>query len=255
MVYQDRTRMGGDRDVFATTCWTQIRSFNEKNDAHRQLILSQMMGRYWRPVYCYLRRKGLSNDDAKDMTQSFFCEVVMGRELVAQASQSKGRFRTFLLTALDRYLVDIHRRESALKRSPGQMVSLNSEEMPDLPKDLRQSPPDQVFCYAWATSILDETLLLVEEDCRRQGQLSHWKVFQDRVLLPLFESQTALSVAEICDKHEIPHESQVSNMVVTVKRKFKRILEDCIQAQLDPGQEVGSELQDMMHILSQPCAG
>ena len=202
MVYQDRTTMGGGKDVFATTCWTQIRSFNETDDAQRQFILSQMMGRYWRPVYCYLRRKGLSNANAKDMTQSFFCEVVMGRDLVAQASQSKGRFRTFLLTALDRYLIDRHRRESALKRSPGQVMSLHSEDMPDLPEDQQQSPPDQVFCYAWATSLLDETLLMVQEDCRRQGQIKHWRVFEDRVLLPLLESQAPLSVTEICDKHD-----------------------------------------------------
>ncbi len=254
MVNQDRTEMGGGKDVFTTTCWTQIRSYSKTDDAHKQFILSQMMGRYWRPVYCYLRRKGLSDANAKDMTQGFFCEVVMGRELVAQASSSKGRFRTFLLTALDRFLVDEHRRKSALKRSPGQMMSLDSEQMPDLPDDLQESSPDHVFCYAWATSLLDEALMLVEEDCRRQGQIVHWRVFEDRVLLPLFKDQPELSVAEVSEKHNLPHPSQVSNMIVTVKRKFKRILEDCIQAQLDPGQEVGSELQEMMHILSKSSA-
>ena len=89
------------------------------DDVHRKEAVGAILERYWKPVYCYLRRKGHDNEAAKDITQGFFCDVVLSRNLVPQADPTKGRFRTFLLTALDRYVIDRHRKEAAQVRREG----------------------------------------------------------------------------------------------------------------------------------------
>ena len=89
--------MGGETETFLTTHWSLIEDVQSRGDKDRALI-GLLLGKYWKPVYCYLRRKGYDNEQAKDLTQDFFHEVVLSRDLVRRADQSKGRFRSFLLT-------------------------------------------------------------------------------------------------------------------------------------------------------------
>ena len=95
---KDQTDMGGERETFLTTHWSLIEDVQSGDDKDRALI-GLLLDKYWKPVYCYLRRKGYNNEQAKDLTQGFFHEVVLSRELVRRADQSKGRFRSFLLHA------------------------------------------------------------------------------------------------------------------------------------------------------------
>jgi len=68
MAYRDPTAMGGERETFLTTHWTLIEQVKSGQDKDRALI-GLLLDRYWKPVYCYLRRKGHDNEQAKDLTQ------------------------------------------------------------------------------------------------------------------------------------------------------------------------------------------
>ena len=117
MSSHDRTSMGGQREAFLTTHWSLIEDLKEHGDRDRALI-GLLLERYWKPIYCFLRRKGYNNEQAKDLTQGFLHEVVLNRHLVERAENSKGRFRSLLLHALNQYLVDQQRKETAQKRIP-----------------------------------------------------------------------------------------------------------------------------------------
>ena len=80
MGYQDQTDIGGVRDAFFTTHWSLIEGVKKHQDRD-QVLIGLLIERYWKPVYCYLRRKGYQNEQAKDLTQSFFHEVVLNRRL------------------------------------------------------------------------------------------------------------------------------------------------------------------------------
>jgi len=226
------------------------------DQVRRKLITDSLIGRYWKPVYCYLRRKGFTNELAKDMTQGFFCEIMLERDLFRRADRAKGRFRTFLLCALDHYVIDAHRRQSAQRRTPDRdLVSLDAiDDMSDLPADCHQASPDQVFGYAWATSLLDEVLVIVESKCRSAGQTVHWQVFKDRVLCPIMGDSEAPGMAALCQQYGIERESQASNMIVTVKRRFRAVLEDCLRMQVSSEAEVADEFNDLLEVLSNSCA-
>jgi len=138
----DDTGMGGQDRMFQTTHWTQILHVQGKDIPLRDRALAGLLTRYWKPVYCYLRRKGHDNEAAKDLTQGFFCDVVLDRGLVERAQRAKGRFRTFLLTALEHYVASVHRSACAAKRTPtGGPVQLDGIESAELPVPARDATP------------------------------------------------------------------------------------------------------------------
>ncbi|MBN2314062.1 MAG: hypothetical protein JXM79_09040, partial [Sedimentisphaerales bacterium] len=99
MENSDWTNMGGARQTFLKTHWSLLEGIQKRGDKERALI-GLLLERYWKPVYCYLRRKGYDNEQAKDLTQGFFHDVVLDRDLIDRADPSKGSFRSLLLHAL-----------------------------------------------------------------------------------------------------------------------------------------------------------
>lgn len=128
MAYNDRTDIGGTGGEFLTTHWSLIEAVGTTADDRNKALIGLLLNRYWKPVYSYLRRLGYDNEQAKDLTQSFFHEVVLGRELIRKADRSKGRFRSFLLTALKRYLINVrHKRSCPETHTKGQTCSVGHD--------------------------------------------------------------------------------------------------------------------------------
>ena len=125
MAHQDWTEMGGIRDKFLSTHWSLVEDVKQQGDG-KLALMDLLIQRYWKPVYCYLRRKGYPNEQAKDLTQDFFHEVVLNRHLIERADPALGSFRSLLLHALSQYLIDERRKEGTRKRIPkDKLVSLD----------------------------------------------------------------------------------------------------------------------------------
>jgi len=245
------TTMGGEKGSFETTRWTQIQKAKTHDQERRQASVNNLLNRYWKPIYCCLRHKGYSNEDAKDLTQGFFYEIVLGRELIQQADPAKGRFRTFLLTALDRYVTSMYRKETAKKRLPAKgLVQLENLELSGLQLGKSGITPELVFHHAWATSLLDEVLAKVKDQCCSIGEETYWEVFEATVLAPIRDNTEAPSLTELCDKYDIESEKKASNMTQTVKKRYRRILLNHVRQFVDSDSEVEDELLALIEILS-----
>lgn len=254
--YDDKTTMGGKVQKFHTTCWTKIGDIKTSDKAKEQMIINELLGLYWKPVYCYLRHKGNSNEVAKDLTQGFFHEVVINRSLIQQADRTKGKFRTFLLTALDRYTRDMHQKETASKRKPsGKLFSLEEFDTMDVSVDIPNLTAEQGFHYAWITDLLDRVFDEVEQECINTQKEIHWKVFSARVLNPIIHNTKAVSLSEICADLDIDNESCASNMVITVKRRIRKVLERHMAKLSQSGKEVEEEINELLKIFSANPAG
>src|SRR5256885_3947572 len=103
-----------DASAFCTTHWSVIAAAGEPGNPESAQALEALCRTYWYPLYAYIRRVGNSPEDAKDFAQSFFSHL-LERQTFRSADRERGRFRTFLLSALKHYLVDQNRRSSALK--------------------------------------------------------------------------------------------------------------------------------------------
>jgi DNA-directed RNA polymerase specialized sigma24 family protein len=252
----DKTSMGGLNERFSTTCWTKIIDIKKSGKQKEQLIINELLTLYWKPVYCYLRQKGNNNETAKDLTQGFFQEVVLGRNLIQQADKAKGKFRTFLLTALDRYTRDIHQKEKAGKRIPTDKIfALEEFDTPDIPANIQEFTPEQGFNYAWVTDLLDGVFSEVEKECCFTQKEIHWKVFYSRVVDPIINNKKPSSLSEICSNLEIDNESSASNMIITVKRRLRKALERQLVKLSKSGKEIEEEINELLKIFSIDSAG
>jgi len=249
---KEETSLGGQQRGFQTTRWSEIQEAGACDPVRRQAGVNHLLQRYWKPVYWCLRRKGYSNDDAKDLTQGFFCEIVLGRELIQQADRTKGRFRTFLLTALDHYVTSIHRKETARKRRPATaLASLDVESLPEMPAMEAQASPEHAFHYAWAAGLLDQVLTELRREYEATGRAAYWEIFRAKLLIPILDDGEEPSLSSICAEYGIETEKKASNILITVKRRFATILRQALRQQVQSEAQVEQELGDLVEILSQ----
>lgn len=250
MKRDDMTDMGGMGQAFLTTHWSIIENIDTSDDDKNQALIGLLLGKYWKPVYCYLRRKGHDNEEAKDLTQGFFHEVVLGRNLIQKADQSKGRFRSFLLIALNRYLITVRTGRAAQKRIPkSKLVPLDVKELPELRQAASELTPEDSFNYAWVSLLLEQVLQEVESKCHKDGKTVHWHIFHDRILEPIMEKTAPPSMKEICRKYAIENEAKTSNMMVTVKRRFQTVLRNHLRSLVVSEDQVDEELAEIMQFL------
>ena len=244
-----RTDWTGSKDAdkwFQTTQWSEIRQLRESDQSLHNALLESLLARYWSPVFWYIRKKGYEHNLAKDLTQDYFHEIVLGRGLFDCASQAKGRLRNFLLVALERYLASYERRQSARKRRPfNQVISL--EEV-NLPEPASTDNTEQAYCRAWAAELLDRTLAELCEVYHRSGKSTQWAVFHDRVLAPIFKDSDMPSFREICKLYSIESESKASNMVTTVKRRFRSILRRHLRESVSTEENIDTELMELLRV-------
>jgi DNA-directed RNA polymerase specialized sigma24 family protein len=248
---EEYTSIGGDERRFQTTHWTAVEAVRSGEPSHAQRLIGELLDAYWKPVYCYLRRRGYRNEEAKDLTQEFFQEVVLGRELIQQADRAKGRFRTLLLRALDRYLVSVHRRTTARKRTPPARVVLPEDRgLDDLPAAVDGLDDQDIFNYAWITALLDKMLAEVRVQCVRRGMGLHWTLFYERVVQPILEDREPPGLTALCARHGIEEPTRASNMIFSVKRQFQAALQQHLRDSVARDDDVAGEIGDLVEFLT-----
>ena len=246
MRHDDYTDVGGTGEAFLTTHWSIIEDVSSGDEDKNRALIGLLLNRYWKPVYCYLRRHRYDNEQAKDLTQGFFHEVVLGRGLIQKAEKSKGRFRSFLLLSLNRYLINIKHEEATQKRIPrNKLVPLYMIEAIELPQTVAQLAPEETFNYAWVSSLQEQALEQVENKCRQDGKTVHWCIFHDRVLEPIMDGTNSPSLKEVCDKYGIQDDVKASNMIVTVKRRFQAALRKHLRDSVLSDELVNGELEEI----------
>ena len=242
--------MGGPNEAFLSTEWSAIERIATGGKADGQTLVNDLLGKYWKPVYCYLRHKGYGNEEAKDLTQGFFQEVVLGRKLVQKASQAKGSFRKFLLTALQRYLTSVHRKQTAQKRIPRtKLVALEHIDAAGLSEPIDGLTAEESFNYAWAATVLDKALAEVEAYCRAHELALHWRLFRDRVLKPIIQDTNPPLLADLCRRHGVEDTKTASNMIVTVNRRLQATLRRHLRQALDQETTIEEETDEIVRLL------
>jgi len=148
------------RPVFVTTRWSVVLAAGGAETANARPALEKLCKTYWYPLYGYVRRQGKSPEDAQDLTQEFFARLLEGN-WVERADRQKGRFRSFLLTAMNHFLADEWDKARAQKRGGGVAplpLQLDGAETRYGLDPADRSTPEQEFERRWALALLDEVL-------------------------------------------------------------------------------------------------
>ena len=161
-----------------------------------------------------MHRRGLSPDAADDLLQEFVASKILEKDLIAHARRDAGKFRTFMLTALDRFALNRLRDEHAKKRSPehGRVVAMG-EHVERLPSE---EQPTEAFHAAWAHRVISEALGRMRVQCERSGRADLWAVFECRVVGPLLEGTEPVDYGELVRRFGFRSPSQASNVLIII---------------------------------------
>ena len=249
--------IGNPADGLGSTDWETLAAAQKDNNlSRRQIALTSIAERYWKPIYLYLRRKGQNHNTAKDNTQAFFCDVIIDGSLLHQAKESRGKFRNLLFTSLDHFIISLHRKQTAQKRSPSNpIVSLDNASVPidQAPIDRFKTPAD-IYNYAWAADILDRAINQTKSLCIENNEHNRWDLFEKRLLNPTLMEHPPPSMKKIYADLGFDSPKQASNALTTIKRRFIASLRQEIRNTVQSDKDVDEELIELVKILSRPNA-
>jgi RNA polymerase sigma factor (sigma-70 family) len=151
--------------AFTTTHWSVVLEAQGESPAAQE-ALEKLCRTYWRPIFAFLRRQGIPSEEAEDITQGFFAELLERRSLSA-VRKEKGRLRSFLLGGLKYFLVNEQRRAMAIKRGKGQgLIPLEEFRADDRIDTEPADPmtPDQIYERRWALTVLERVLSRLKDE-------------------------------------------------------------------------------------------
>lgn len=157
---------------FLTTRWSLVAGAGSADDGERTRALNELCGAYWTPLYAYLRRRGRTPERAADLVQGLF-HVLLERDGIASVEQRGGRFRSWLLTALQNHERDVVDHETAAKRGGGRATIALDVDEGERCFEVAASDdadPEVVFERAWAREVLAQARRSLAEESIARGQ-------------------------------------------------------------------------------------
>jgi RNA polymerase sigma-70 factor (ECF subfamily) len=242
----DETALGGSNRAFQSTLWTVVLKAKEVGAADRRDALQKLIETYWKPVYLFIRRRGNDREAGKDLAQGFFT-ALLERNFLQYVERDRGKFRTFLLTALDHYLADEHDRAQALKRGGGRAVfSLDFATAEAALEASGTEPADWLFRRDWALRVMAEALESLRQDFFAQGRASEFAAFR----LHLTEgTQGAPSGAELARTLGIS-EGEVRKRIHRARADYRESILRVIRDYTGSEEDTREELADLFTAFS-----
>jgi len=152
---------------FETTHWSVVLRAQDKTSPACQQALETLCQTYWYPLYAFIRRSGYSPHDAQDLTQGFFMQL-LEKDYLRVVESQKGRFRTFLLNALQWFLAHERAKVGAEKRGGGRTpLSLDvplAEQLYQKDAAAASGGPDQLYDRHWAMALLNEATARLQRE-------------------------------------------------------------------------------------------
>jgi RNA polymerase sigma-70 factor (ECF subfamily) len=238
---------------FVTTRWSVVLSCGDFGSSKEkaQDALAELCKIYWRPVFAFICRQGHSIPEAQDLTQEFFGRVIKGR-LIQSADRNKGRFRSLLLKALQRFLCDQNDKRHAHKRGGDLRFVSWDEWMTEAPSHLsipeRQShqwSPERVFDVRWAATVVERALRRLGDECEKHGRR---RVF-DVLSTCLTADRQDVSYATFAGILGI-QEAAVKNLVHRLRERYRALLREEVAETVDGENEIDDELRYLCAALS-----
>ncbi|MCL4788713.1 MAG: sigma-70 family RNA polymerase sigma factor [Verrucomicrobia bacterium] len=166
---------------FRTTHWSVVLQAGKTDSPQTDAALAKLCQTYWHPVYCYLRRVGRTPEDAKDLTQEFFLRL-LEKEYLKDLDRETGKFRSFLLVVLKRFLANEWDRANRLKRGGGrQIISLDEHDTEQryLVEPVDDRTPEKVFDHRWAAALLEQVMTRLRTEMAESGKAALFSELKD----------------------------------------------------------------------------
>jgi RNA polymerase sigma-70 factor (ECF subfamily) len=225
---------------FVTTHWSAVMRAGCADAASAREALSELCQTYWYPLYCFIRRQGRTPHEAEDLTQGFFARL-LEKNFVGDARQERGKFRSFLLTALKGFLANEWDRQHAQKRGGFHTAVAIDQAMAEarLDAELKQElTPETLFERQWALMMLERSMAQLREEYIDTGRA---KLFE-HLSACLAQEPSAVSYAEIARELRLT-EASVKQASYRLRARYREILRGEIAKTVSSPREIDGELR------------
>ncbi len=224
------------KGIFMTTRWSLVLSAAEEDSPSLEVLCRQ----YWQPVYAVIRARGHATEEAQDLTQSFFAKL-LEKKWLGSVDKEKGRFRTFLLTALKRFLSNEHERNQAAKRGGGhQIVALGTELGENLSSVEETLTPEQLFDRRWALTLLDAAMVRLKKETEE-----HFSILWDS----LTATRGELNYQELARNLKLS-EGAARVAVHRFRKRYKAVIRETVAETVATSEDIENELKILQDALS-----
>ena len=247
-------RGAGAGQAFPLTPWSLVaRAGTDAADNTMREALGILLQRYLPALRAHLvLHRRIEPHLADDLLQSFVARKVLEQRLVARSDRTRGRFRSFLLKALDHHVFDQLRQQ---KSRGGAGAPAQLDEMQELElADDAGTEPSQAFDRAWAKEVVAEAVRRMRAECERAGRGDLWGVFEHRVLAPSMHGAEPVPYEKLVSDYKLDSPAQASNVLMTAKRTFARALRAVIAESAEDEAEIEQDLTDLKRVLAQGIA-
>jgi DNA-directed RNA polymerase specialized sigma24 family protein len=232
---------------FTTTHWSLVLGAADHSSPRSEAALERLCKLYWYPLYAYVRRSGHTAEDAQDLTQNFFARL-LSKDYLRLADSQRGRFRTFLLTSLQRFLVNDWKKAGAQKRGGGRRaVSLDmdaSEQMYQIePPDT--ATPESIFEKRWALAVLETVMVHLGEEFNASGKGGQFEALKDL----LWGEKTSRPYSVVAGELGMT-EGALKVAVHRLRHRFRELLRAEVAQTVASAEDVDEELRHLISVIS-----
>lgn len=233
--------------AFATTHWSTVLAAGATTSPQAAAALERLCQTYWYPLYAFVRRKGYNPHDAEDLTQSFFARLVEKRDFGAVAPE-KGKFRTFLLCALNHFLANEWDKSQRLKRGGGvtfaPLDTAVAEERYGS-ETAETDTPERAFDRRWAEAMLAVVLTRLRAEFDDTGKPSRF----DELKPYLLGEPDADAYAAVAGRLQIS-EQGVKSAVHRLRRRLRELFREEIAHTVATRAEIDEELRYLVELMT-----
>jgi len=227
---------------FETTRWSVVRAAASTQPSQARQALEILCSTYWYPLYAYVRHRGNSAEDAKDLIQEFFVRF-LEKDCLKDVDPAKGKFRSFLLASVNHFLSNERDRAKALKRGGGVTflpLDFTAAEERHVRGSAQDLSPEKLFDRAWALTLLESALARLRREYAESGKGAHFDRLkgaltgEDRV--PYSELGAELGLSE----------GAVKVAIHRLRHRYRDVLLDEIAQTLAEGESMDEEFQYLL---------
>lgn len=232
---------------FVTTCWTEVLLAREQDAPGARDALEHLCRLYWYPIYAHVRQSVNDPHDAEDLTQEFF-RLLIEKNYLGAVDRQRGKFRSFLLVAVKRFLINMHKHDTRLKRGGGhKLVSLDLELAEnryhaELATGLS---PEQIFERRWAQTILDQAVVELRQEYASNGKQQLF----DALSGFLTDESRFGDYAEVAKRLGMTA-STVAVTVHRLRQRYRQLLRESVRPTVADAGEIESEVKHLVAALS-----
>jgi RNA polymerase sigma-70 factor (ECF subfamily) len=242
MSFGSTTALPDSNAWFATTHWSVVLSAQDSHGSRSRQALESLCRTYWYPLYSFARRAGHSPPDAEDLTKGFFARL-LEKDYLKAAASDKGRFRTFLLVAIKRYMANEWDRQHAQKRGGFAAVVPIDQDLAEtrFASELTHHlSPDVLFERQWAMTLLDRTMTQLQQEYAASGRAELF----DCLRRCLAKDESALPYTEIASRLKVT-EASIKMAVHRLRVRYREILQHEIAQTVSTHEEIEEEIRHL----------